>query len=43
MEAGGERAEDVVSTDVQADQGLAVEAVGKVCHVHTVQAAVGQF
>lgn len=41
METGGERTEDVMSADVQADQGLAVEAVGKVRHVHTAQAAVG--
>ncbi len=43
VERGGERAEDVMSADVQADQGLAVEAVGKVRHVHAVQAAVGQL
>ncbi len=43
MESCGERAEDVVTADVQADQGLAVEAVGKVRHVHTVQAAIGQL
>lgn len=43
METGGEGAEDVVAADVQADQGLAVEAVGEVGHVKTVQATVGQF
>lgn len=43
MESSGERAEDVVSADVQADQGLAVEAVRQVRHVHAVQAAVGQL
>lgn len=42
VETVGERAEDVVSADVQADQGLAVEAVRKVRHVHAVQTAVGQ-
>lgn len=43
MESGSERAEDVVSTHVQADQGLTVDAVGKVRHVQAVQAAVGQL
>lgn len=43
METGGEGDEDVVSADVQADQGLTVEAVGEVRHVHPVQAAVGQL
>lgn len=43
METGGERAKDIMTADVQVDQGLTVEAVGKVCHVHTVQEAVGQL
>lgn len=43
VETGGERAKDIMTADVQANQGLTVEAVGKVRHVHTVQKAVGQL
>lgn len=43
MGGGGERAEEVVSAEVQVSEGLAVEAVGQVGHVHTAQAAVGQL
>lgn len=43
MKSGGERYEDIMTTDVQADQGLTVEAVGQVRHVHAVQATVRQL
>ena len=43
METGGERAEDVMSADVQTDQELTVEAVRQVGHVQAVQAAIGQL
>lgn len=43
VESGGKRTEDVMSTEVEMDQGLAVQTVGQVGHVHAVQAAVGQF
>lgn len=42
VEVGGEGAEYVVPADVQADQGLTVQAVGEVRHVHAAQRAVGQ-
>lgn len=32
-----------MAADVEVNQGFTVEAVGQVCHVHTVQSAVGQF
>lgn len=43
MDRGGERAKDVMPTDVQVNQSFTVEAVGQVCHIYTVQAAVGQL
>lgn len=43
LETGGEGVKDVMSADVQADQGLTVEAVGQVRHVQTVQVAVGHL
>lgn len=38
-----EKAKDVVSANIQADEGVTVEAVGQVCHVHSVQTTVRQL
>lgn len=43
VECGGKRAEDVMSAEVEVDQGFTVQTVGQVGHVHAVQAAVSQL